>query len=39
MMKKNLSIILVILLTLLLATAVIWMFNKKLNEIEMKMGR
>jgi hypothetical protein len=39
MWKKNLPIILVILLTLLLVAAAIWVFNKKLEEIEMKTAR
>jgi hypothetical protein len=39
MWKKNLSIILCILLTLLLVAAAIWVFNKKLEEIEMKTAR
>jgi hypothetical protein len=34
MIKKNLSIILVILLTLLLVAMVIWIFNKRIDTIE-----
>jgi len=33
-LKKNLSIILVILLTLLLVAMVIWFFNKRIESIE-----
>jgi len=36
MVKKNLSIILVILFTLLLIAMVIWVFNKRIAAIEMK---
>jgi flagellar basal body-associated protein FliL len=34
MLKKNLSIILVILLTLLLVAMVIWLFNKRIEGLE-----
>ena len=34
MLKKNLSIILVILLTMLLVAMVIWVFNRRIETIE-----
>jgi len=36
MLKKNLSIILVIVLTLLLIATVMWVFDKKIESIEKK---
>ena len=35
--KKNLSIIIIILLSLLLIAIVIWMYDKRIESIEMKM--
>ena len=37
MLKRNISIILVVLLTLLLLALVIWMFDKKIESIEKKI--
>jgi len=37
MRQKNISIILIVLVTLLLIVLVIWMFNKKLDNIERKI--
>jgi len=37
MLKKNLSIILVVLLTLLLIALVIWRFDKKIRNIDQKI--
>jgi len=37
MQKKNISIILIILLTVLLLAFVIWMFDRKIENIEKKM--
>jgi len=34
MLKKNLSIIIIVLLTLLLMAVVIWIFNKRIEKIE-----
>jgi hypothetical protein len=38
MLKKNISIILIVLLTLLLLAFVIWMFDKKIETLETKMN-
>jgi len=37
--EKNISIILVVLLTLLLLALVIWMFDKKLESIEQRIQK
>jgi len=37
MRQKNISIILIVLVTLLLIVLVIWMFNKKLDNIERRI--
>ena len=37
MLKKNISIVLIVLLTLLLLAFVIWMFEKKIESIEKKI--
>jgi preprotein translocase subunit SecE len=37
MMKKNLSVFIVVLLTLALIAIVIWLFDKRIGNIEMKM--
>jgi len=37
MLKKNLSIIIVVMLTLVLIAIVIWLFDKRIENIEMKM--
>ena len=38
MLKKNISIVLIILLTLFLLAFVIWMFDKKIETVEKKMN-
>ena len=38
MTKKNVSIIIIVLFTLLLLALVIWMFDKKIETIEKKMS-
>jgi len=38
MLKKNLSIIIIVLLTLLLMAVVIWIFNKRIEKIEKRMN-
>jgi len=37
MLKRNLSIILIILLTLLLIAIVVWLYDKRIEDVEKKM--
>jgi len=37
MLKKNLSIIIVVLVALVMIAIVIWLFDKRIENIEMKM--